>query len=99
MYYQLLIQVKLVVRLSRSGYFKAEPFGWTDCAPQNERWRYCSQTPPRQRRACRMGEVWFRWPTPEMMRLGMNVPFNKAARHNAVYRAMLAVRPPKHQPT
>lgn len=28
-------------------------------------------------------------PTPEMMRSGMNVPFNKAARHNAVYRAML----------
>ena len=36
-------------------------------------------------------------PTPEMMRSGMNVPFNKAARHNAVYRAMLkeAPQPPK----
>ena len=32
-------------------------------------------------------------PTPEMMRSGMNVPFNKAARHNAVYRAMLAAAP------
>lgn len=36
-------------------------------------------------------------PTPEMMRSGMNVPLNKAARHNAVYRAMLeaAPQPPK----
>lgn len=36
-------------------------------------------------------------PTPEMMRSGMNVPFNKAARHNAVYCAMLeeAPQPPK----
>lgn len=36
-------------------------------------------------------------PTPEMMRSGMNVPVNKAARHNAVYRAMLkeAPQPPK----
>ena len=32
-------------------------------------------------------------PTPEMMRSGMSVPFNKAARHNAVYRAMLAAAP------
>lgn len=32
-------------------------------------------------------------PTPEMMRSGMNVPFNKAARHNAVYRAMLEEAP------
>lgn len=32
-------------------------------------------------------------PTPEMMRSGMNVPFNKAARHNAVYRAMLKEAP------
>ena len=36
-------------------------------------------------------------PTPEMMRSGMNVPLNKAARHNAVYRAMLesAPQPPR----
>ena len=36
-------------------------------------------------------------PTPEMMRSGMNVPINKAARHNAVYRSMLeaAPQPPK----
>ena len=33
-------------------------------------------------------------PTPEMMRSGMNVPSNKAARHNAVYRAMLEAAPP-----
>jgi len=33
-------------------------------------------------------------PTPEMMRSGMNVPLNKAARHNAVYRAMLEAAPP-----
>ena len=32
-------------------------------------------------------------PTPEMMRSGANVPLNKAARHNAVYRAMLAAAP------
>lgn len=32
-------------------------------------------------------------PTPEMMRSGMNVPLNKAARHNAVYRAMLEAAP------
>ena len=32
-------------------------------------------------------------PTPEMMRSGMSVPLNKAARHNAVYRAMLAAAP------
>ena len=39
-------------------------------------------------------------PTPEMMRSGMNVPFNKAARHNAVYRAMLAAAPtPAEAPT
>ena len=36
-------------------------------------------------------------PTPEMMRAGANVPLNKAARHNTVYRAMLeaAPQPPK----
>ena len=28
-------------------------------------------------------------PTPEMMRSGMGVPINKAARHNDVYRSML----------
>lgn len=32
-------------------------------------------------------------PTPEMMRSGMNVPINKAARHNAVYRSMLEAAP------
>ena len=32
-------------------------------------------------------------PTQEMMRSGANVPLNKAARHNAVYRAMLAAAP------
>lgn len=39
-------------------------------------------------------------PTPEMMRSGMSVPLNKAARHNAVYRAMLAAAPtPAEAPT
>ena len=121
------------------GYFKAEPFGWTDCAETDDGAIALYTAPPVSdvepvayvtgvygghttvapidaAQVLRVGMALYTappapsvpdgWklvpvePTPEMMRSGMNVPFNKAARHNAVYRAMLAAAPtPAEAPT